>query len=135
MAITLSEDSSGDNIYTGFWVNQAYGPFRGACLTLSHEAGGLLIAFLALFVTAASSSIWKMFYASCHLCDTNNPPAGWPASAKTDTSPKYCFTNQYCSFDAMGRQSLAEQSRKRTKENYSSCRSGDGGVCNICSSR
>ena len=60
MAITLSEDSSIDNIYTGFWVNQAYGPFRGACLTLSQEAGGLLIAFLALFVTAASSSIWKI---------------------------------------------------------------------------
>jgi hypothetical protein len=60
MAITLSEDLSSDNIYTGFWVNQAYGPFRGACLTLSHEVGGLLIAFLALFVTAAASSIWKI---------------------------------------------------------------------------
>ena len=60
MVVTLSEDSSGDNIYTGFWVNQAYGPFRGACLTLSHEAGGLLIAFLALFVTVAATSIWKI---------------------------------------------------------------------------
>lgn len=66
MAITLSEDSSGDNIYTGFWVNQAYGQFRGACLTLSHEAGGLLIAFLALFVTAASSSIWKIIRFMLH---------------------------------------------------------------------
>jgi hypothetical protein len=60
MAITLSEDSAGDDIYTGLWMNQAYGPFRGACLTLSHEAGGLLIAFLALFVTATASSVWKI---------------------------------------------------------------------------
>ena len=60
MAITLSKDSAGDNIYTGFWVNQAHGPFRGACLTLSHETGGFLIAFIALFVTMAASSIWKI---------------------------------------------------------------------------
>ncbi|KAH6614799.1 hypothetical protein C7974DRAFT_442811 [Boeremia exigua] len=63
MAITLSDDSSCNDIYTGFWVNQAYGPLRGACLTLSHEVGGLLIAFLALFVTAASSTI-SMLWAS-----------------------------------------------------------------------
>jgi hypothetical protein len=60
MPIFLPDESSGDHIYTGFWINHAFSPFRGACLTLSHQAGGLLIAFLALFIGAASRSAWKI---------------------------------------------------------------------------
>ena len=60
MPVIIPDDTIDDEIYTGFWVNQAYGPLRGACLTLGHQAGGLIIAFLALFITTASRSAWKI---------------------------------------------------------------------------
>lgn len=56
-----------DDIYTGVWINKAYGPIRGATLTLSRESGGLLIAFLALFVSAAGGSFWRITRYILHL--------------------------------------------------------------------
>lgn len=45
-------------IYTGPWVNWSHGLIRGATLTLPRDSGGLLIAFLALFVGLAGSCFW-----------------------------------------------------------------------------
>lgn len=49
-----------DDIYTGLWINHLRGDFRGARLTLSREAGGLLIAFLALFIAVTARGVWKL---------------------------------------------------------------------------
>jgi hypothetical protein len=48
------------DIYTGLWINHSRGSFRGARLTLSREAGGLVIAFLALFIAVAARGVWKL---------------------------------------------------------------------------
>lgn len=49
-----------EDIYKGFWINQSLGAVRGATLTLDLQAGGLIIAFLALFIAATARSFWKI---------------------------------------------------------------------------
>lgn len=57
----MADANSLDNqIYTGTWVNHSYGRIAGGTLTLTRENGGLLIAFLALFVAAAGRSFWRL---------------------------------------------------------------------------
>ncbi|KAH7084584.1 hypothetical protein FB567DRAFT_400442, partial [Paraphoma chrysanthemicola] len=52
--------SLNDDIHLGFWINSSYGAVHGATLTLDRGGGGLLIAFLALYVGASSRGIWKL---------------------------------------------------------------------------
>jgi hypothetical protein len=56
----LSLGSLDDDIFLGFWVNRSFGNIRGATLTLDRGRGGLLIAFLALFVGASGRGLWKI---------------------------------------------------------------------------
>ena len=49
-----------DEVYKGFWINRSFGSLRGATLTLDRQAGGIIIAFLALFIAAAARSLWKI---------------------------------------------------------------------------
>jgi hypothetical protein len=49
-----------DQVYTGFWINQAKASPYGATLTLSRQAGSFLIAFLALFVGVTGQSFWTI---------------------------------------------------------------------------
>lgn len=60
LTVTYPDDANLDSIYTGFWINQSLGAFRGTTLTVNREVGGLIIAFLALFVGIASGSVWKI---------------------------------------------------------------------------
>lgn len=64
-----------DAMHTGFWVNWSYGQIRGATLTLSHRNGGLLTAFLALFITIVGRSFWRLFCFIVHsrLSKPENP--------------------------------------------------------------
>lgn len=55
---------SDNAIYTGFWVNWTYTQVRGATLTLNHRDAGFLTAFLALFVSIAGRSFWRL---SCYI--------------------------------------------------------------------
>ena len=48
------------DIYQGFWINQSPGGLSGATLTLNRQHGGLLIAFLALYVGASGRGLWKI---------------------------------------------------------------------------
>ncbi len=57
---TTTESVTSDNIYLGFWINWSHGRFRGATLTLGARDGGLLNAFLALFVATAGTSFWRI---------------------------------------------------------------------------
>jgi len=60
MSVTLPTWSIDEDIYTGFWINPSLGTFRGATLTLSRQTGGLIIAFVALYVGATGRSLWKI---------------------------------------------------------------------------
>ena len=45
---------------TGGWINWSKGPILGPTVTLSARDGKFLIAFLALFVRSAGSSVWNI---------------------------------------------------------------------------
>lgn len=55
-----------DTIYTGFWVNWTHSRIKGATLTLNHREAGFLTAFLALFVSVAGRSFWRLFCFAMH---------------------------------------------------------------------
>ena len=65
-----------DSVYLGVWTNWSRGRIRGATLTLSRRNGGLLTAFLALFVTLVGARFWRIgcffihrYFASEHARD------------------------------------------------------------------
>lgn len=60
MPLTLPTGPIDQTIYKGFWINQSLGTVRGATLTLDLQAGGLVIAFLALFIAVTARSVWKI---------------------------------------------------------------------------
>jgi hypothetical protein len=60
MSSLAAERLTGDDVHLGVWTNWSHGRIRGATLTMSRRNGGLLTAFLALFVGAAGTSFWKI---------------------------------------------------------------------------
>ncbi|KAH8585616.1 hypothetical protein B0O99DRAFT_696297 [Bisporella sp. PMI_857] len=60
MSVILPNSSIDEDIYTGFWINRSLGAFRGATITLGRQTGGLLIAFIALYISATGRSLWKI---------------------------------------------------------------------------
>lgn len=57
---------AGFQIYTGFWVNWSRGRLEGSTLTLSTSHGGLLSAFLAIFISLAGIAFWRITSFSLH---------------------------------------------------------------------
>ncbi|KAL9131416.1 MAG: hypothetical protein Q9217_000630 [Psora testacea] len=53
-------------IYTGPWINWSHGLVLGSTITLSQRNGGLLTAFLGIFVTAAGASCWRILSYALH---------------------------------------------------------------------
>ena len=53
-------------IRTGFWTDWSRGSIVGATLTLSPRDGALLLAFIAAFVTAVSSQLWRIIGFAAH---------------------------------------------------------------------
>ena len=53
-------------VHTGPWINWSHGLIRGSTITLSERDGGLLTAFLGIFVTAAGASCWKIMSFALH---------------------------------------------------------------------
>ena len=53
-------------MYTGPWINWSRGLILGSTITLSERDGGLLTAFLGIFVTAAGASCWKIMSFALH---------------------------------------------------------------------
>ena len=47
-------------MYTGVWINWSHGAILGSTLTLSSRDGGLLTAFLAIFISAAGAALWRI---------------------------------------------------------------------------
>ncbi|KAF2020285.1 hypothetical protein BU24DRAFT_448587 [Aaosphaeria arxii CBS 175.79] len=52
------------HVHLGFWTNWSQGKINGATLTLGRREGGLLVAFIAIFVGAAGKSFWRL---ACYL--------------------------------------------------------------------
>jgi hypothetical protein len=66
MATNFRPGSLDDDIYLGLWINRSINTIRGATLTLDRTQGGLLIAFLALFVSTSGRSLWKVARTALH---------------------------------------------------------------------
>jgi hypothetical protein len=47
---------SSDPVYLGFWIDQSAGTVLGSTLTTTSRTGNLIVAFLAVFVSAAGSA-------------------------------------------------------------------------------
>ena len=62
----------GAHIYIGPWINWSHGVIRGATLTLSSRDGGLLTAFLGIFVTGAGASVWRILSYLIHQLRTSS---------------------------------------------------------------
>jgi hypothetical protein len=48
------------HVHLGFWTNWSLGKVEGATLTLTRRNGGLLVAFLAIFIGATGKSFWRI---------------------------------------------------------------------------
>jgi hypothetical protein len=56
----MSGSVSLPGVKTGFWTNYDHGKIQGATLTISTRQGGLLIAFLALYVSVTGTRLWAI---------------------------------------------------------------------------
>lgn len=61
-------------VHLGFWTNWSHGRYTGATMTLSHRNGALLIAFLAIFVTTAGTSFWRIVCFAVHQLGSSRMP-------------------------------------------------------------
>jgi len=52
--------SGNDSVYLGIWTNWSRGSVTGLTFTTTLQNGGLLIAFLALFVTFTGTCFWTI---------------------------------------------------------------------------
>jgi hypothetical protein len=53
-------------VYLGVWTNWSQGSVAGLTLTTTIQNGGLLIAFLALFVTFSGTCFWSIISVVIH---------------------------------------------------------------------
>ncbi|KAJ4355598.1 uncharacterized protein N0V89_003618 [Didymosphaeria variabile] len=49
-----------DLVYYGSWINWSRGKYNGGTITLTPRNAGILIAFLAIFVSIAGGSLWRI---------------------------------------------------------------------------
>ena len=65
--------ANGSDIFKGPWINWSRGAVYGSTVTLSQRDGGLLTAFLGIFVTIAGAFCWKITSFALHqyLCVTD----------------------------------------------------------------
>lgn len=73
MSSSAAQFFTDDDIYLGFWTNWSHGRVRGATLTLNRRDGGLLVAFLALFVATTGTRFWRIgcFIIHCSFSSNN----------------------------------------------------------------
>lgn len=60
MSFATGSEPSEPDVHFGIWTNWEYGKIYGKTLTTNRETGAFLIAFLALFVSFASTSLWRI---------------------------------------------------------------------------
>ncbi|KAF2796641.1 hypothetical protein K505DRAFT_415622 [Melanomma pulvis-pyrius CBS 109.77] len=60
MSANVGSDTDNYDVHLGFWINWSSGKMRGSTLTMTRARGGLLIAFLALYVSSSGRSFWRI---------------------------------------------------------------------------
>ena len=64
----------GSYTYTGPWINWSRGAVSGSTITLTQRDGGLLTAFLGIFVTSSGATFWRILSFAIHQCRTKEGP-------------------------------------------------------------
>jgi hypothetical protein len=62
------------HIYRGPWINWTHGSIVGATVTLSERDGGLLISFVATFVTIVGAQLWRIISFISHQSRSSRRP-------------------------------------------------------------
>lgn len=62
----MSESTDYSAIYEGVWINWSRGRIFGSTITLNRRDGGLLISFIALFITLVGTSFWRILCFALH---------------------------------------------------------------------
>ncbi|KAL6155178.1 hypothetical protein ACJQWK_01354 [Exserohilum turcicum] len=68
--------SNEQSVYLGIWTNWSHGAVAGLTYTTTLENGGLLIAFLALFVTFTGTCFWSIVSFTVHQTLSRQAPQG-----------------------------------------------------------
>jgi hypothetical protein len=63
-----------DSVYLGVWTNWSHGSVAGLTFTTTLASGDLFVAFLAIFVTFAGSSLWRMISFVIHQMYSQSTP-------------------------------------------------------------
>lgn len=63
-----------DSVYTGAWINWSRGRIGGATITLTRQEGQILTASLALFVTIAGTSFFRLICFALHWALSSEAP-------------------------------------------------------------
>lgn len=63
-----------DSVYTGAWINWSRGRIGGATITLTRQEGQILTASLALFVTIAGTSFFRLICFALHWVSSSEAP-------------------------------------------------------------
>lgn len=66
MSNALSNTRDFYEVYQGNWINWSHGRMFGATITLNRRDAGLLIAFIALFVTLTGTAFWRIACFALH---------------------------------------------------------------------
>ena len=61
-------------VFLGTWVNWTHGQVLGATITLSNRSGGLLISFVAAYVTIVGAQLWKILSFMIHQIRSSEHP-------------------------------------------------------------
>ncbi|KAF2670197.1 hypothetical protein BT63DRAFT_231540 [Microthyrium microscopicum] len=72
MSTEATQIFTAQDVYLGIWTDWSYGRIRGATLTLNSQHGGLLAAFIALFVSFAGTSFFRFAYFVLHHIFSSN---------------------------------------------------------------
>jgi hypothetical protein len=63
-----------DSVYLGIWANWSQGSIAGLTFTTTLQNGGLLIAFLALYITFTGSCFWTIVSFTIHQISSRQGP-------------------------------------------------------------
>ncbi|KAF2727228.1 hypothetical protein EJ04DRAFT_595491 [Polyplosphaeria fusca] len=63
-----------DNVCYGRWTNWSKGSANGSTITLSPSSAGFLVAFLAIFVSVAGGSLWRILAFTIHQHQSSRAP-------------------------------------------------------------
>jgi hypothetical protein len=64
-----------DLVYYGVWINWSRGKNDGSTITLTPSGAGFMVAFLAIFVSVAGGSLWRILAFFLHQQRVSKAPS------------------------------------------------------------